>query len=234
MSTKHYLTPLTENSRLFVPHNNGEFIFSGLPAGPGNYIIDGKRILSRDQLIPEAEELAFLVHASYFNLRGRYHLKLELVRDAMRKGMLWIYNRNLIDADGIYVVQDPGAIGIRERLCSFRRMFKHGKEISGVIFSSDKRVRFAPEGTYIEGEHTPESLALDGFIIASFGKIGAEKIAKASSLFKNNPIVKLPKLSERGRQRVSAVYTTYDEDRLIIDGSQLGDSGNGYSWGLMK
>ena len=85
-------------------------------------------------------------------------------------------------------------------------MLFDGKEINGVRFSKANQVRFAPKGSYKLGVHV-ESFVKDGFIIASYGVEGAEKLGEASSKF-NYPIIhgiEVEKGQEIEQTTVSAV-----------------------------
>lgn len=71
--------------------------------------------------------------------------------NTMRNGVYYIYNRNLWTDRGVYVVLDPRAVGSSRQLDvrDLEKKLKGGKELPcGVRFSRDKKVRFAPEGSY--------------------------------------------------------------------------------------
>ena len=106
-----------------------------------------------------------------------------------------------------------------------------GIEIKGVLFSGDKRVRFAPKEKYRLGNHTFRTLADDGFIIASCDVEGAEKLAKASSKFKDGFDTYGEKEITKGeiRQRVSWIGRWYDS--LSFSGNS--DEGSGGGWQLL-
>ena len=94
-----------------------------------------------------------------------------------------MFNVNFWTPEGVYVCHDPY---LREGYTStdiIEDRLKHGsRELSnGIRISAAESVRFAPKETYKPGEHTPDSLAKDGFMIASFGEEGAQKIAEVIS-----------------------------------------------------
>ena len=105
---------------------------------------------------------------------------------------LWIFNLNIWTCDGVYVIQDLDVdLNVTGRDFDMplselekRILRKNGaKEIRGVMFSEDGKVRFAPKGEYRLGYHTGSSFAKDGFAIASCDLEGAEKLGEVSYNF---------------------------------------------------
>jgi len=118
------------------------------------------------------------------------------------------------------------------------KALEDGTEITKVRFSKDGKVRFAPKRTYTLGEHSAQSLARDGFIIASFGQEGAENLGEVSSKFKKNPYVYGVEVKEDQalEQRVTELDSGWyvDVRRLNVVGGSHGNGGGGYSLGVFK
>jgi len=221
-------------TELWVLHNGQEIAFAYPSAGPNNYRNVGKSILNQGQRIPTGEEIASLLYAAYCIPEVQNEPEFKNVRDIMKDRWLWVYNRNLWTANGVYVLQDTQAIGRSEPLHAnqLEEMLKGGEEINGVRFGKDKRVRFAPKKTYQLGEQTPEALAKNGFVIASYGKEGAEKLEKVSAKFRVTPYVWGIE-TEKPEQRVSALSEYYDYGRLDFVGGGFGD-GYGRAFGVLE
>ena len=207
---------------IWTPHSNGEIAFASPAVGPANYINTGKQILDSNQQVPTGDYTSSLLHSAYCS-DAKNEPEFGNVRDLMRTNWLWIFNRNLWTENWVYVLQDTNATGRSQQLDEkdLEKMLKGGKDIFGISFSKDGKLRFAPKGNYVLGNHTPESLAKDGFIIASNGLEGAEKLGEVSAKFRNTPFVYGVEVQEgkASEQRVSAV----DED-----GGRLGFYG--YNW----
>lgn len=152
--------------------------------------------------------------------------EFDNVREIMKNLWLWIYNQNGWTDKGVYVVQDTEASGVSKPLnyTNLEKMLKGAEEIDGVRFSKDGSVRFAPKETYQLGDHTHESFAKDGFVRASVGIVGAEKITEVSKKFKYNPItldytieegqkpeLRVPAFRDNGGYRLN-LYGYYFED----------------------
>jgi len=176
--------------KLWVPHNDGEIAFA-FPAVKGNYKKMGAKILADKQKVPTGDYTASLVHAAYCNSNVKNEPEFENVRDIVRDNWLYVFNKDLWTSKGVYVFKDLEATGLSKPLevAELEEMLKGGKELSwgGIRFSQDRRLGFAPKGSYVLGDHTSESLAKDGFIIASCDIEGAKKLGEASAKFRSNP-----------------------------------------------
>jgi len=220
------------DAELLVPHNNKRISFASPAFGPNNYINVGQEILSKNIKVPTWDYTASLLHPAYCNTEVADEPEFKSVRGIMKSDWLWVFNRNLWNKNGVYIFQDLKAIGRSQPLeiNELEKMLKGGKEINGIRFSEDGVVRFAPKESYRLGEHTPESFAKDGFIIASCGQEGAEKLGEVSTKFKNKPSIYGVE-TEIPEQRVSAV----DEyvDWLWFSGYGFDDYGRGRAFGVL-
>jgi hypothetical protein len=220
----------TPEAKLWVPHNNGEIAFAH-PAFKGDYINTGKVILSHGLKVPTGDYTASLLHSAYC-ADAKTESEFKNVRDVMKDNWLWVFNRNLWVDKGVYVVQDDNALGRSQPLNigDLEKSLKGGVEINEVRFSQDGKVRFAPKGSYNLAFNTPEAFAKDGFIVASAGKEGAEKLGEVSSKFSNKPYIYGLEIKE-GQQselRVSAVDGGVGVLRFCGDGWIDGDWGHAF------
>ena len=223
-------------TNLIVPYNNGELVYVHPRVGPNTYIGVGSEILKQGLLVPTGDYTAPLFHAAYCDEEVKSEPKFESVREIMKNRWLWVFNRNGWTNKGVYVSQDLEAKGLSAPLDvrELEKSLKGGREFNGIRFSEDGRVRFAPKELYVLGEHTPDSLSKDGFIIASFGKDGAEQIAEVSSKFKYNSMTYGLDIEEEQNpeQRISALGECLVGDRLGFFGGDLGGSGVGDAFGV--
>src|SRR3989344_6130092 len=223
-------------TNLIVPYNSGELVYVHPRVGPNIYRAVGSEILKQGLLVPTGDYTAPLVHSAYCDDEVKNEPEFESVRETMKNGWLWVFNRNLWTDKGVYVFQDLEAKGLSEplNLNELEKSLKGGREFNGIRFSEDGRVRFAPKELYVLGEHTPDSLSKDGFIIASFGKDGAEQIAEVSSKFKYNSMTYGLDIEEEQNpeQRISALGGVIDSERLRFNGDDLGGGFGGNAFGV--
>jgi len=234
-ATKYQPRVLRGRTELWVPHDDREIAFAHPSVGPNNYRDVGAQILQAGQQVPTGDYTASLIHAAYCS-KAKDEPEFKNARDIMRGRWLWVFNRNGWTSKGVYVVQDREAIGRSQPLDikDLERKLKGGKEIQGVRFSKDGRIRFAPKESYVLGERTPEQLAKDGFMIASYNVEGAEKCAEASATKRYKPRTYGVNVSDEEdiEQRVSAVIVS--DDRLRFDGDGWLDGyDNGSAFGVL-
>lgn len=221
-------------TKLYVPHQGREIAFIHPAVDPNNYRSVGAEILKRNQDVPTGDKTASLIYAAYCIPESENYQEFKDVKDIMRKRWLWVFNNNLWTSKGVYVQDDLKAEGRSKQLDvnKLERMLKGGKQIQGIGFSKDKTLRFAPKETYQFGPQTPEQFAKNGFIIASCGKEGAEKLAEASTKFPNHPYVY--GVDTNGQeQRVSALCYVLGL-RLDFDSDNFGASDYYFAFGVEK
>lgn len=190
-ATKTNQSPRIERgtTKIYVPHEGGEISFSYPSTGLGTYTAVGKEILTKGQQVPTGNPMASLLHSAYCNDSAANEPEFQNVRDIIKNRRLWVFNRNLWTSEGVYVIQDLKAVGRSEPLNQneLEKMLSDGKKIQGVVFGNG--ANFARKKTYKLGEQDTHSLAKNGFVIASYGVEGADKLAEVSAKFKNKPFV---------------------------------------------
>jgi hypothetical protein len=215
-----------------------------LPAiGPNLYWEVKEKILQKGLIVPVGEHIAPLLHSIYCNPCSKNSDKFKEVINA--KPGVYVFNRNLWTPQGVYVIQDPGRNTLEEISDSgsldpvilayhLNNLIKGGIEFErGIKFSKDGKIRFAPKGAYNSGEVDPELIANDGFVIANFGKKGAELLGEVARNFANKPFLyTMDYLNETfydfaPRSYLSKVASIgTEENRLNISGIR-NDGGNG-------
>ncbi|MBS3077987.1 hypothetical protein J4412_00590, partial [Candidatus Pacearchaeota archaeon] len=96
---------------------------------------------------------------------------------------------------------------------------------------NDSDVKFVPFGYKTETQ-TPNELEKNSYIIARYGKEGAEKMAEVSSKYKVNPYLFSFKSVDEERQRMSALISNWYGGRLDVDGDVWDGGGGGHSFGV--
>jgi hypothetical protein len=189
-----FLHPWALEEKIFVydiQGNETAFAYPSFePEGYDGYFDTTKKVLEYGLRLPTGPQTALLLHAAYCSdLKDR-----EEFKDIRKKvgGFLWVCNRNLWTPKGVYVTPDIKGFGSyhdKELEVDFlEEKLRGGNEIQGVRFSQDGKTSFAPKETYRhndsrvkEQRHTVEELANDGFIIASFGVEGAERLGEVAA-----------------------------------------------------
>ena len=227
METRIKYSPRVVNGRveLWVPYHDKEIAFAHNPVRGNTYSAIGQSILKNGQMVPNGEHIASLLHAAFCIDAVKRKPEFMQVREMVfGKGdgsstNLVVFNRILYSQNGVYVVLDEDAIGRTEHLHiqDLEKTLRGGKDISGVRFSIDRRVRFAPKETYLrEGnygkwrfsfvEHTtPDSIAENGFMIANFGEEGAKKLAEVSTKFRKLIVFNLNERSKEYNERIREI-----------------------------
>ncbi|PIN91038.1 hypothetical protein COU57_02420 [Candidatus Pacearchaeota archaeon CG10_big_fil_rev_8_21_14_0_10_32_14] len=237
-SKLEYGTPRIERGMIktIIPYENGEVAFVH-PSYKGDYISVGKQILENGLRISTGEEVATLLYTAYCIPEVHDEKEFENVRDIIKNRWLWNFNRNLWTENGVYVISDPRVLGLSKLLNvnQLEKSLEGGRELSwgGIRFSTDGSVRYAPKGSYVLGDHTSESLAKDGQVVASHGEIGAEKLGEVSIKFRNNPRTWGINVSEgqTPELRVSALIG-YFCGRLGVGGRSFGDGEGNCGFGV--
>lgn len=219
--------------KLWTQHQAGEISFAYTPTGPNYYLAVGKQILDSNKKVPTGDYTASLLHAAYFG-EARDGRGFGRVREIMKNNWLWVFNQNLWTPKGVYVVQDVNAVGRTMPLdiSHLEGILNGGEELSwgGIRFSKNKGIRFAPKGSYQHGEMTPEQFAKDGFILASLGVEGAEKLGEISSTFNRNPFSYTLNLDKGQELRISSVGGGVCN--LWFSGSSLDDDDTSHAFGV--
>ncbi len=201
--------------------------------GPFNYFGVGEDIMRNGLALPTGDLTAHLLYAACCVPESQRVSEFADVREKMQKSWLWLYQVNFWTRKGIYVVQDSESRGTASKFdVDFLEKLEDGSTHKRVRFSKDGTVRFAPESTYVLGEHTPESLANDGFVIASFGVEGAKALAQVANTFEG--IIQTCGAAKRmplPATRVSGVVGCIANGLCI--GGDFAGGWDGYAFGIL-
>src|SRR3989344_4025190 len=227
-------------TNLIVHYNGRELVYLYPQVRSDFYTEVGRNILKQGLSFPTGDYTSPLLHTAYCNKEVKNEPEFVNIRELVRKNNLWVFNINLWTDKGVYVFQDLKSKGFRRginlnkrrelNLNKLEKMLKGGKDFNGIRFSEDGRVRFAPKELYLLGDHTPETLAKDGFMIVSCGKDGAEQIGEVSSKFRYDPITLGADIQEEGQNPysprvhigVSVIDVTFGNRRFRFNGDYEG------------
>lgn len=241
MGSKKYL-PRVERiegmTKLWVPHGDGEIAFAYPFAGKGNYAGVGGIILGNGQQVPTGDYTASLLHSVYCSKDVANVHEFQEVKKLLKDSWFWMFNRVLWIYEGVCVIRDQGVIGRSQppNIRNLEKIISGGKEINGVIFSEDGKVRFAPKETYKLGYATPKEFAKNGFIIASCGEEGAEKLGEVAKTFSKRSIIygTIIKKGQTPEIRVSSVADHWGDVRLYFGGYSRDDDYGGRAFGVLR
>ena len=222
--------------KLVVPHENKELTFVYPSFGPNHYRTVGKEILEKKYRIPTGDETASLLHSVYCIPEVNDEPEFQDIRNIMRNRWLWIFNRNLWTSRGVYVVQDTEAKGRSETFeeNQLEEILKGWEEIKGVRFSKDKKARFAPKETYVLRQQTSKRLSENGFVIASYGIEGAEKLEEVSDKFRVNPYLYGLDLKEDNKSELRVSALGGYGGGLLVCGGFFGGCGGSRAFGVLQ
>jgi len=231
----------TLDAKIHIPQEDKETVFAYPSFGPNTYLEVGKQILEKGLTVPTGGQTASLLYEVYCSDLQDGH-EFEDIRNTMRTRWIQVFNRNLWTSEGVYILQDPEAKGRTEELDVNdleERLIGGTKFSKGVKFSQDKTLRFAPKDSYKLEYNSSDELASNGFVIASYGVEGAEKLAEVSRKFPNKPYVYGLYIGENqdSELRVSALYGGYGGyggDKFYVGGSDFDDDSGGHAFGVLK
>jgi len=240
--------PIIERTkgRRLVLHNDKDIMILNLAFGPGFYTSLRAQILNRGYDVPAGDEMASLLYSAYCPGLTSQPEFIE-VRKRIHENFLWVYNKNLWTDKGVFVVKylkslgrnqfvlyEPFNIDYEKKVTELEKKIlkeNNAKEIKGIKFSEDGLVRFAPKGSYKLGEMSSQEFAKDGFIIASCGEQGAEKLGIVSSRFSNNPCIDGLDI-KYGKSPESGISSVEDVCRLEFVGCSYNSRSFGYAFGI--
>lgn len=227
---------------IIVPYEEKELISFAYPpfcsSDADNYRSVGAKILQKELTMPTGNQIAALVYAAYCIPEFYKEIEFRDVRVMMTCEPLWVFNKNVWTDEGVYVFYDKEAKGLSKNLevNELEKILEDAKNINGIRFSNDGKVRFASKETYKLEDNTPDELAQNGFVIASYGRKGAGNLAEVSSTFQKKAFVHGLDIEkgQKSEQRVSALFDVGILKRMSfhISGKELGNCKMGHSFGV--
>lgn len=210
--------------------------------GPSTYAETGETILNNRLKLLSAPELVSLLHQVYCSQDNefRQHPKTEFISKKVMQDNLWVFNRNLWTPKnaknaGVYVQFDEQVKGMSERLQTdqLEDLLSGGSVERGVRFSKDGKTAFAPYSSIPSGYYSEGRLTQNGFVIASYGAEGAEKLNAIAKTFTPEPYVFLvDNSSESNTQSLSTLCVNWFIKKLGVYGVWDVRGKSGYALGM--
>lgn len=166
-----------------IPHEGGELSFQ-YPAFRGTYLNVAEQIDKEKLKRPSSAETASLVYHAWKNPKEQYSQEiLSILKHSgfwEFTGNLYLPNSNEEINNGVILETNPKLVmGILEM---------NKSSLVQKLNKKNPLVKFVPFGYKIK-EQTWRELEKNDYIIARYGKEGAQKIAEIASKYKNNPYV---------------------------------------------
>lgn len=212
-------------------YNDKKIAFAPL-SDLGNYLQVGQMILESGhsgKRIPSGDETAWLTYFTFFGHKKRTWRRASKefgrIIDRLSNDQIHVYNRVFWTPKGKYVLLDSAAKGRRSEdmdIATLDQLLKTGtvREYSGVMFSENGRLRFAPMGAYRLGEQSSECLKEDPGVIAEYGISGAVMLSQVAGLFRCSPYVGGVTLKEGQEMvRTASAMKSCCGDRLELLGN---------------
>src|SRR3989344_6665782 len=194
---------------LTVKHLGEDLTFVYPPTNPSNYANTQRVIEEAGFLPPTMAQTASLVHAA-FSSKDRYS---EEIRKLMKDRWLWAYTGTLtVPNKGLYIQDHPPIVDGMPNISSddLERRVEDGE------------LRFVPFG-FKTGEMSPSDLAENPYVHALAGQEGTEKLEQVAEKYPKTPVLWALTDTDRSQTRVSVLVSNWNDDRLDVDGVNLGD-----------
>lgn len=213
---------------LTVPHEGGELAFQH-PPFRGTYGRVAEQIDETDLKRPSSAQTSSLVYDALQNQRGEYESQ---ILNILKNNWLWEFTGNLYlpksgekVSNGVILETNPQIIN--------RLLAMDKSSLIKRLHENDSNVKFVPFG-YKTGEQTHQELGKNPYVIARYGKEGAEKVAEIASNFKGKPYVWSFDSVDEEKTRMSALDGRWGFGGLGVGGHYWGDFDGGHSFGVLK
>ncbi len=214
---------------LTVPHERGKLTFQ-YPFFKGYFGDIANAIEKAGLKKPNSSETASLVYDAFNNPSGKY--ESEII-DIMNNywfgeftGNLYLPKSNEEVNNGVIIDNNP-VIKNGKLIMNKNDLVKRLKE-------NDSNVKFVQFG-FKTGSQNLIELQKNPYIVARYGKEGAEKIAEISSKYKSNPYLWSFDSVDKEEVRMSALGRGWSLDGgLIVDGDNWSGDDGGLAFGIVK
>jgi len=201
-----------EKVKLIIPHEGNKLAFQ-YPTFKGYYETVAGKIDKECLKRPTSPETASLVYDAFQNRKGEYESQIiKILNDAWFwefTGNLYLPKSNEEINNGVILEQNP-TIENGKLIMDKNNLIKRLKE-------NDSKVKFVPFG-YKIGEQNLIELQKNPYILARYGKEGAEKIVEIASKYEKKPYVYSWGSVNQEIVRISLLGNWSISDSLKIDG----------------
>ena len=203
-----------------IPHNGSTISFQH-PAFRGTYESVAGQIDKEGLQRPTSPETASLVYDVFQNPEGEYESEIVNI---LRNNWFWEFTGNLYLPksndevnDGVIIEQNPQIVK--------GRLSMDKQSLVKRLQDGDQSVKFVPFGFKID-EQSVFDLMKNPYIIARYGKEGAEKIVEVASKYKKSPKLWSFNSVDTETPRLSALNgnRSFDDGLHVNGGSWIGDN----------
>jgi len=209
-----------------IPHEGGKLTFQ-YPAFKGYYGNVAEAIDKEGLKRPTSAETASLVYDAFKNPNGKYESEIIKI---LNDNWFWEFTGNLYLPKSNEEINNGVILETNPKIVNGKLIMDKNSLIKR-LQENDSNVKFVPFG-FKTGEQNLIELGKNPYIIARYGKEGAEKIAEVASKYKNQPYLYSFDSVNEEKVRMSALGRDWDADvRLDVDGDNWGGNDYGHSFG---
>lgn len=210
-----------------IPHEGSSFDVE-YPSFKGTYGKVAEQIDKEGLMRPTSAKIASLVYDAFQNPKKQY--QSEIIK-TLKDDWLWEFTGNLYLPksneeinNGVILENNPSIINGKLNMDK-NSLIKRLQE-------NDSNVKFVPF-EYKTEEQNHSELSKNLYIIARYGKKGAEKIAEVASSYKNMPYIWSFDSVDTEKARMSTLYDRGNfGGRLVVSGGSWDDDGRGHAFGV--
>jgi hypothetical protein len=210
-----------------IPYEKGNITFQ-YPAFKGYYLNVASAIDKDNLKRPNSPKTASLVYDAFKNSNRKYESEIIKI---LNEAFLWEFTGNLYLPKSNEKVNNGVILEYNPKIENGKLKMDKTSLIKR-LNENDSNVKFVPFGFKI-GKQNLIELQKNPYIIARYGKEGAEKIAKIASKYKNEPHVDSFDSVNEEKVRMSALDTGWNPDAglLVVCKDWFGGD-YGYAFGV--
>ena len=177
------------------------------PPFVGNILETRDKILSKRLYLTSFKENVSLIHSVIMNNNNDFTCDII---ERLKENILWCFTLLLVmPGDGVYIKDMRRSFMMNE--VKIIESIKRGKEVNGVKYSTDKKIRFVPFGYNADNRTANHPL-----YIALAGEDGAKQLEDIASKYSNKPCLFSPENIEQKATYATALNSNYKGDGLGI------------------
>ena len=212
-----------------IPHEGGKLTFQ-YPAFKGYYGDIAEAIDNEGLKRPNSPETASLVYDAFKNPEGKFESEiLKIMNDTWfveYTGNLYLPKSNEEVNNGVIIECNPKIEN--------KKLVMNKSDLIKRLSENDSNVKFVPFG-FKTGEQNLIELQKNPYIVARYGKEGAEKIAEVASKYKKNPYLWSFDSVGEEKVRMSALGGGWDfGGGLSVYGDVWGGGGDRRAFGVCE
>ena len=214
---------------LIVPHAGGELSFQH-PVFKGTYGNVAEQIDKDGLKRPNSPKTASLVYGAWKNSEGEKESEIIKI---LINNWLWEFTGNLYLPKSNEEINNGVILEYNPKITNGKLIMDKNSLVQR-LKKNDSSVNFVPFGYKIDSQNLFE-FQKNSYIVARYGKEGAEKIAEVASKYKSNPYIRSFKSVDEETARMSALGSNWDfGGRLFVFGDGWVDGDQCHAFGVKK